>query len=169
MLAIYWDPFYPDIVPTLMIQPSGAVLPSTVEVTSANEVHESCSVVWKNQMLIFGGEARTKQIVQIIDCKLEIIGQLEFGHSDGGCTVNNDDEIFLCFNKYRPGDFRQCRKASAPLDTFTEIETTRFLHNYGRVASNDGESLNLKLIKLDCSKNVQMQFSIQIRSNASTW
>ena len=75
ILGIFWDPFYPDIVPTVKIQTSdGTVLPSNVQVGQLAEVKESCSVVWKNQMLIFGGEARTKQIVQIIDCKLEIIG-----------------------------------------------------------------------------------------------
>ena len=62
-------------------------------------VRESCQVVWKNELYIYGGLRLKKQILKLDQCKLTNTGkQLPTDVGFAGCTTT-EDEIWLCFVK----------------------------------------------------------------------
>ena len=66
------------------------------------EVYASCSVKFRNEFYVFGGEQnhgkRKDQISKVTDCSLKKIGKLEFEFAFGACAVVNEESIYLCFN-----------------------------------------------------------------------
>ena len=66
---------------------------------SKTEAYGSCSINWQNQMIVFGGFHEMSQISRLDGYKLKRIGNLDFDHSAGACSVMNG-EIFLCFDHY---------------------------------------------------------------------
>ena len=59
----------------------------TLKIDMESTVYHSCSVSWKNKMLIFGGTAYEKrQIAEVKDCKLTKVGELHFDLDFGTCT-----------------------------------------------------------------------------------
>ena len=68
------------------------------------EVYASCSVKFRNEFYVFGGEQSRHGIIQrdqiskVTDCSLKKIGKLEFEFVFGACAVVNEESIYLCFN-----------------------------------------------------------------------
>ena len=60
-------------------------------------VYYSCSIKYKNEFFIFGGNYgdERRQISKISGCQLEQIGALDFDHYYGTCTDVNDMRILL--------------------------------------------------------------------------
>ena len=60
-------------------------------------VRESCGVVWKNELFIYGGLRLKRQILKLDQCKLRNTGkQLPVDMGDSGCTTT-EEEIWICF------------------------------------------------------------------------
>ena len=49
------------------------------------EVDQSCSIIWNNDLYVYGGNERKTQISKVIKCRLERVGTLAFHHSNGDC------------------------------------------------------------------------------------
>jgi hypothetical protein len=70
------------------------------------EVHRSCSVLYKNDMIVFGGYDIPTQISKVDNCQLNRWGDLPFRFQYGTCDVfkleieglvYEDDIVLLCF------------------------------------------------------------------------
>ena len=121
------------------------------------QAYKSCSLTWKGQMLVFGGDENKTQIAKINKCKLEQIGSLVFNHYYGACTVGGDGDIYLCFNADDSNDYEKCRKSSDPTGLFSEIPLTKYEHRYTRVASSN--SMYRKIISFLYFCYFQTKFS----------
>ena len=62
------------------------------------EAEDSCSIIWQNQMYVFGGWTYQRQISLVDQCHLKRVGSLPFLLARGACTNFRNEEIFLCFN-----------------------------------------------------------------------
>ena len=103
------------------------------------EVYGSCSVTWRGELFIFGGDEETKQISKLNGCQLERIGSLSFNHDFGTCAVVNDEDIYLCFNDGGSADLKRCRKANEPMGVFKEINQSNYEHRYTRIGASSGK------------------------------
>ena len=64
---------------------------------STFDVAQSCDIIWKNQVYIFGGQRQKRQILKVDKCQLKNTGkQLPMDTSYPAC-VNAEDEIWICF------------------------------------------------------------------------
>ena len=101
-------------------------------------VYHSCSVQWKNQMIVFGGSGEHKrQISQVINCQLVQTGQLMFDLDFGTCTIGSKDRIFVCFNDSYD-EYSKCRKSLGPLEEFEEVDNAQHDHYRSRISSSEG-------------------------------
>ena len=101
------------------------------------EVYYSCSLKWRNQHYVFGGEKEQKQVSMVNGNRLELKGELGFDFDYGGCTVLNQQTIVLCFSD---GEEDVCRQSKNPLGSFTELPNSNFEHTWIRIASFDGKN-----------------------------
>ena len=101
-----------------------------------DEVFRSCTLTWRGEHFIFGGESRKKQISKIVDCGLEKLGELQFYHASVACTNVANKFIYLCFNLNIGNDFQRCRKSTGPLARFTEIDLSLYPHQNTYIASS---------------------------------
>ena len=106
-----------------------------------DEVFNSCTLTWKGQHFIIGGERRRTQISKIVDCGLKKVGDLQFSHASVACTNVADNFIYLCFNG-SVGDWKRCRKSTGPLAKFAEIDLSLYPHKSTYIASSTS-NLNL--------------------------
>ena len=87
--------------PAVVISPNGTKEElNCFKHDSNTEARGSCSINWKNQMIIFGGMHETKQISRLDGFSLFRIGNLDFDHYYGACSVMKKDFIFLCFDSW---------------------------------------------------------------------
>ena len=96
------------------------------EKDSSTIAFHSCSLSWKNQLHIFGGNPEKRQISRLRGYKLERIGDLSFDHYHGACS-SVANEIYLCFDL---NDGKVCHKSTGPLETFSEITPSKFNHKF---------------------------------------
>ena len=105
------------------------------------EVDSSCSVQWRNRMIVFGGYDdvdKKRQISEVKSCRLTRIGTLAFELIGGACANMDDLKIFLCFNwLYYEG--KVCRVATNPLGTFSKIADSHFHHYTTRTTASQGK------------------------------
>ena len=91
----------PAFKPAVMIDSAGNTQESTCFKHDCHtEAYASCSISWKNEMIIFGGYTERRQISRLEDFKLKRIGSLNFDFFFGACSAMNNEFIYLCF----PGD-----------------------------------------------------------------
>ena len=127
----------PPIVP-LLIDPAGGSTNITFEYLSDTEVYWSCSTVWKNDMIVFGGSTHRDQVSRVESCTLKRIGTLAFSFNVGACTSTPADDIYLCFdNKLING----CRVGSEPTGNYAETERAFYGHYNTRIAASTTEIL----------------------------
>ena len=105
------------------------------------EVDYSCSMTWKNELYIFGGRSKKRQISKLIGCQLTRIGELEFDHYLGACANVADAKLYLCFND-ASGDYDKCRVALSPTGIFDEINRSIHFHAFTRIAASEGDHFN---------------------------
>ena len=101
------------------------------------QVYESCSMTFKNQHFVFGGDKETKQISQIIGCSLTRVGTLSFDHRLGACANVANNNVYLCFGFY---DYKKCHVASSPTGQYTEVQESTHEHRYTKIASGNSKS-----------------------------
>ena len=129
------------------------------------EAEDSCSVIWQNQMYVFGGWTYMRQISLVDQCHLKRVGTLPFLLARGACTNFRNDEIFLCFNSNalvgfdksyyqiisqnfalestpRKDQSNRCFYAEDPLANFTESTPSTYQHSDTSIASNEGKFIH---------------------------
>ena len=102
------------------------------------EVKYSCSMTWKNELYIVGGQSKERQISKLVGCELTLIGQLRFDHYNGGCANVADEKLYLCFD-FESAD--KCRVATSPMGVFEEINESSYDHRYTRIAASEGNKI----------------------------
>ena len=111
------------------------------EFENNTQVFYSCSLQWKNQYYVFGGdfiEGDPTQISMVNGNRLERKGTLDFDFIFGGCTVLNKQTVVLCFGSRTEHDL--CLQSNNPLGTFTKLPKSKYRHLYTRIASFDGKN-----------------------------
>ena len=98
------------------------------------DLYYSCSVNWRNQLLVFGGNYERRQISRLTGHKLERVGDLPFTHYAGACSVMADRLIFLCFSYER----KLCRRSTGPLEKFSEVIPSN--HDHERIQTSCSDS-----------------------------
>ena len=98
-------------------------------------------MTWQNELYIFGGDTKKKQISKLTGCELTKIGELDFNHEYGACANVADAKLYLCFNAYKSGDYNRCRVATSPTGVFEEIDRSNFDHRWTRIAASEGNHL----------------------------
>ena len=53
---------------------------------SDSAAYATCSLVWQNELYIFGGDYNRRQISKLIRYNLSVIGSLQFDFRSGACT-----------------------------------------------------------------------------------
>ena len=107
------------------------------------EVYQSCSLQWKNQYYVFGGQKQDKQVSMIVDNRLKLKGTLDFNFKEGACTVLNQHIIVLCFGGLSKFVRKVCRQSKNPIGSFTKMPDSNHNHRAIRIASFDGKKRNL--------------------------
>ena len=109
------------------------------------EVDESCSLVFKNEMYVFGGSlslsGKTKQISKVSGCKLVRIGKLDFDLNHGACTVIQKSKVMLCFDLTKNGgkdEGKVCRVSNSPTELFSRVSDSNYYHYLTSIASVGG-------------------------------
>ena len=134
LLTLHW---YDQSTEPLVIQTSDDYRRAAFDVPASAQIHYSCSLTWRNEMFIFGGEDQPRQINQIQGCGLERVGTLAFDHDGGGC-VSSNEHIYLCFSW--EGDERLCRRSNGPLGQFEEEPArTEYSHTLTGLAASDSK------------------------------
>ena len=109
---------------------------------SGTEVENSCSIVWRGQMVVFGGKNYKRQISVVEGCKLTNIGELPFLMELGGaCAQRDDAEIFVCFEDYWGHDssYKDCHYSTGPLEEFSKLPSSTYDHQNTRIAVTSGK------------------------------
>ena len=121
-------------------------------------VYASCSMTYKNEFLIFGGDTGyhqgdARQISKVIGCRLQRVGTLAFDMRMGACTGVRDSTIYLCFHAWgATSDKKRCRFANDPLDVFTEATLSSYEHSRTSIASSNCKFKAQRLFSnLSCS------------------
>ena len=116
------------------------------EFDSNTDVHQSCSVIFKGTMYVFGGAKEHRQIAQVTtkDCGLKRIGNLPFDFVQGACTVIEGDEIILCFDTKQNDQGRVCRIDKNPTGSLDKIsQESNHYHYRAKIAANKGINFNV--------------------------
>lgn len=107
------------------------------------EIHGSCSVVYENNLIIFGGKTDKNQVLIVKSMPaenhsknhyafMERLHRLSFILEDGACNTfvdsSGDELILLCFDKERPREchfFNDLNKKSKSTPSRNSIELDR--------------------------------------------
>ena len=118
----------------------------------------SCSVTWENQLFVFGGCTKKRQISKLVGYNLKAIGSLPFDHWWATCTNMANKKLFLCFND-NSYDTRKCRWTDEPLGDFQQVSLSKYDHQRGsRISSMAGKFSTRSLIsktyfrRVSCSR-----------------
>ena len=104
------------------------------------EVEEACSLLFNDEMYVFGGLYEMRQISKVTGCGLKRIGNLDFYFHAGTCTLMQSSTLLLCFDYYRYGG-KVCRVADRPTASFKKIRESNYHHYSAKIASNGGKSI----------------------------
>ena len=104
-------------------------------ISRSTEVYHSCSLTWRGEHYVFGGQLMRQQIAKIHDCALMKIGQLQHNFIEGACSNVADQYIYLCFGT-GGRDWKKCRKLTSPTGTNMEISLSFYPHAKTRIASS---------------------------------
>ena len=135
------EPIYYDNTPVSMVADvTGAYTQTNIGDWGHAIVYKSCSLKFKNRMLVYGGFEDPHltlhdeyQIAEVTydgsTTDVQTIGQLPFPFERGACAVANDDKIVLCFPRL---DDRGCKVSSDIFGPFTN--TTMSITSHARTA-----------------------------------
>ena len=131
VLVLNYDYYDKNIIEPLLVDADGRS-DTRIQISfgEETEVHDSCSVTYRNRFYVFGGFNQKRQISEVTLCELRKIGTLDFDHDRGACSNVDDRQIYLCFDF---NHIRQCRSAVDPLGNFTEIAPST--HNHASIST----------------------------------
>ena len=129
--------------PPIITNNRGLLLQSDKDfaLTFDQDVSKSCSLTWRGDFYIFGGDRQSKserQILKLIDCIIFPLGSLSFEHYYGGCGTSDDELIYLCFTE-KDGNHKKCRSATSPQGSYSELPVTNYIHRRTRIGVNPGK------------------------------
>ena len=105
------------------------------------QAYEACSITWKNQMYLFGGNTEVHQISRVENCQLSLVGQLSFRMRKGACTNLANEMVYICFPEvFRASSGKKCYKASQPLGVFESVVDSTYSHKSTRVGNDGGKA-----------------------------
>ena len=137
---------YDEWRPAMLINGSGKRQElSCFEHDDISEAYKSCSLVWENQLYIYGSRDHKRQISKLNKYHLQIVGTLPFNLQRGTCTNMAGRKLFLCFDY---DDGKQCHWSTNPLGDFQPVSKTSYYHCKSRISSS-----NCKLILLSPKPN----------------
>ena len=110
-----------------------------------SEAYSSCSVIWNNQMYIYGGLNNVRQISKLNQYRLQRVGELPFDFSGGACTNMAGRKLFLCFDSLN--NIKQCYWSANPLADFHEVQQASYAHSQTRISSSECKLLNFSQYK----------------------
>ena len=131
-----------------------------------DEVYHSCTLTWKGEHFVIGGDRRRTQISKIVGCRLKQVGDLQFAHASVACTNVANNFIYLCFNEMF-GDLKRCRKSTGPLARFTEIDLSLYPHSRTFIASSTSKLQLHYLVYTDFQKRYLLLEAIISKKNTS--
>ena len=106
---------------------------------AGTQVLNSCSIVWRGQMFVFGGLDYRRQISVVEHCQLTKKGRLPFDMRLGACAQRDDVEVFICFENYDDeSTFKNCRLSAGPLEAFSNLPSSTYDHGSARIAVTSG-------------------------------
>ena len=119
---------------------------------SKTVAYHSCSVIWKTELYIFGGDfcigycdeptymSNIKQVSRLNGHKLERVHSLDFDFWRGACGVMANKYIFLCFTALPYKDqleSKRCRRLAGPYNSSTEEALLTF--HQGGISCSDSK------------------------------
>ena len=104
---------------------------------NGTQVLGSCSITYRGDFYVFGGDYEDTQISKISGCSLERIGSLDFNLKYGACVLVNEETIYLCFDAF---DTKQCHVGAGPYGSFSKITKSQFDHGSTRIAASEGSA-----------------------------
>ena len=104
------------------------------------EVYKSCGVTHENNLFIYGGHENKRQVLQVINCSLSLIGTTPFDHMYGACDSWNGI-IVLCFSYF---DYKLCRQATTPLGQWSDMTLSKYEHRSTQIASSPGNLVDCR-------------------------
>ena len=123
--------------PALLINSSGRQDEVSCFTHDTNtEAYLSCSLVWDNELYIFGSSSNRRQISKLVQYNLKIVGSLPFDFRSGACTNMAGHKLFLCFH-YSSSEYKRCRWTTNPLDSFENVTESTFNHDQIRISSSE--------------------------------
>ena len=135
--------YKPENYPILIDVDGDGRLARKFKFSENHQVYNSCSVIFKGDAFIYGGSSTTqdnkanrRQISKVKGCTLEQAGTLPFDFYYGGCAVDGNNQIYLCFPWV---DEDLCRASHNPTAGFQEIEKSKFCHDRTRVAASNSK------------------------------
>ena len=105
---------------------------------NGHSVYQSCAVTHENNFYIYGGDSDERQVLQVDNCGLTLIGSLSFDHDKGACGSSNG-VIVLCFDV---SDTKQCRKSTSPLGEWSEMTSSTYEHRWISIALSPGKLIS---------------------------
>ena len=107
-----------------------------------SNTYASCSIVWRGQMVVFGGENFERQISVLDGCQLTKKGELPFDLYTGACAQRDDAEIFLCFTDISDDStYKNCHLSNSPFENFSKLPSSTYDHGLTRVAVTSGNAI----------------------------
>ena len=107
------------------------------------EVDGSCSIVWQNQIYIFGGHYKHYQVSRVDNCVLHGIGNMAISHVNGACAaIEQKNLVLLCFDSSDTKHGKQCYASNEPLgfNNLAKINVAQlaeFDHRFTRIAASN--------------------------------
>lgn len=132
----------PTIQHPFITSVDGTKKPVNFNYDDKTSVYRSCSVSVNNTMIVYGGANAKRQISQVTDCSLKIIGTLPFDFDTGSCAYEKN-MILLCADTKKNQTPQTCY-ISSEVTHFTDTSFTKtrnFRHYATRMASADGKVL----------------------------
>ena len=135
-------------------------------------VHQSCSVTFKNQHFVYGGNDNYsyRQISRIDGCQLRRIGDLSFDLNYATCTTVGNDRIYFCFTEYKSTDRKKCRYATDPEGPFFDIPESNKEHRLTRIAASSSKNSKLRISLQTCDLFQPKYWQLLVTvSNQKVW
>ena len=101
---------------------------------NGKELYQSCGVTFQNKYFVFGGVKDKHQIIELEDCSLTTIGNLDFNYHRGACD-STDKVIVLCFDYH---DGKRCRQSSLSTGPWYEMALSSHYHCQTSIATSPG-------------------------------
>ena len=106
------------------------------------DAKQAITIRWQDQVYIFGGMTKKRQISRLNGYQLERVGDLDFDLQYGTGSNMYNQFIFLCFNADSRGqenDYKRCWRSTGPLETFSEVALANNDHRFAQTSCTESK------------------------------